>query len=386
MPNDDLTNLVRDFSLERWPTELWQALAELVRQAHDPDRKTPPAVLIKGQKYADYLFRLSETRQVFNQGLLEMEKAGLIAFKRQPNSSLVATRVWAQENSVEILEALITEFSPLEQGKRQKDAQRSQLIRELARVAITTYGPMGLRTLSHLILGRAHDLDWCTAPETLGLGPNELWIQSDPITYGASIVRIAGRLSLHTPSAVFEDRWERPGHYLWPWEIEVARVKALGKRLILIENIYPFWEMMSRQQGENITLICFHGEWRLFVGRTSPLVQFLQKIYTHFPGLETLIWCDPDPGGLRMATVAYDLVVELGGQPHFWRMEDQVLAQLETLVLAEPKLQPLEEPDSNGLDTTKIHPELHPLLNEIVQRKQKGEQEALVYIKRDEGI
>lgn len=56
-----------------------------------------------------------------------------------------------------------------------------------------------------------------------------------------------------------------------------------------------------------------------------------------------------------------------------------MLVQLETLILAEPKLQPLEEPDLNGLDTTKIHPEPYPLFNEIFLHPQKREQEALVY-------
>lgn len=110
----------------------------------------------------------------------------------------------------------------------------------------------------------------------------------------------------------------------------------------------------------------------------STFSTFLKQIYRAYPNLETWIWCDPDFAGLKIATKVHQLVLRLGGQPQFWLMDDTVLDQLAMIILAETKLQAMDEQEAFAFSNTTVHPELHPLANAIQGRHQKGEQEGLV--------
>jgi hypothetical protein len=240
--------------------------------------------------------------------------------------------------------------------------------------AIAHYGPMGLRTLSHIALGDSHALD-----QRLDLvaGLPDIWVQPDAQVKGANLVRVAG-LQASSPWGMYPNHWKRPGLFLWEWEIDQLKLLSMGQRLALIENPYPFWELMEKWAGQNVTLVCLHGETlggHAIAG--TALGRFLTLACAYTPGIETIIWRDPDPSGLVIACNAYRFVEELGAKPRFWMMGGDTLDRIEEIVLAERKLQSLSDKDRAMLEAT-VHPDLTPLHTAMRAREAKGEQEALV--------
>lgn len=249
---------------------------------------------------------------------------------------------------------------------------------DLLEQAIQKHPSIGLRTAAHLAFGNSHALDNVVLPSQY-----TIWTQVDAVVNGCNIVRAAGKLRLQSSkreNVTLGDRWHRPGHFIWEHDfVDTPTRISTGQRLILIENPYPYWELLCRWRGQSVTLVCIHGETLQMPGENfaGALNSFLKWIYQTAPQLETLIWCDPDPAGLVIANNAHRLVSQMGGQPRFWMMEQDVLARLESLVLAEQKLQPLTDQD-RALLKRDLHPDLIPLAAEIERRGLKGEQEALI--------
>jgi hypothetical protein len=205
-------------------------------------------------------------------------------------------------------------------------------------------------------------------------------LQPDALVQGSNVVRLGGRLALTTEQARYGDVWLRPGHFLWDWEAEQVQVQAVGQRLLLIENSYPYWELLGRWAGEDVTLVCIHGETRHRTELGSALHDLLARIYAFAPGLPTYIWCDPDPGGLAIAANAYTAVNGLGGRADFWLMDEQALNHIENLVLAPEPLRPLTGRESIELAHRSLPAALEPLRAALLRRNQKGEQEALALV------
>ena len=196
--------------------------------------------------------------------------------------------------------------------------------------AVDRHGPLGLRTLAHLAAGDTHTRNGFKQASDIGLSPDEVWFQPDAQVQGANVVRLGGRVALTSAGGHMVDIWQRPGHFLWDWQAADVSLAAVGSRLLLVENPYPFWELLARWAGQDVTLVCIHGETRHRVDLGPALGQLLAKIYTLAPGLPTYIWCDPDPGGLAIAANAYTAVNGLGGRADFWLMDEQALSHIET--------------------------------------------------------
>ncbi|MBE7467645.1 MAG: DUF2399 domain-containing protein [Anaerolineales bacterium] len=365
--------IVQHGELEFWPDELWQILQTLVRQTHQVNRARQPQIRITKKNCPKYTSP-SNDRAEFHQALQLLEQVGVIQIDWLPNASQFVEKIRLINEGQEILNELINTyfpFIPKEERKTLSAQDWDKLIQ-----TVNKYGTLGLRTASHITFGNSHRLDNIRLPNDLGI-----WEYQDVTVEGANIIRAAGRMSLVTPYGAFNDRWDisgHPGHYLWPWDIQNLTVQAIGQCLILIENPYPMWELMARWKNQDITLVCLHGF--ATISRSSILATFLDHIYQAFPNLETWIWCDLDPNGLIIANYAYDLVNQLGGRPKFWLMDEAVLEQLEEIILADTKLQILEEEkkDYQILRDFHFNSSLQPLANALLNRRQKGEQEGLV--------
>lgn len=247
----------------------------------------------------------------------------------------------------------------------------------LVRQATEKYGPLGLRTAAQIAFGDSHRLD--AYRDDPKLSQFNVWHQPDiKPPAGTNLVRVAGKMHLENQWRGFRACWQLPGHFLWDWDVTHLTVKSIGQRLVLIENPYAMWELMLRWQVEDVTLACIHGETLHAVDLDSAFSTFLKQVYQAYPNLETWIWCDPDLAGLKIATKVHQLILRLGGQPQFWLMDDTVLDQLASIILAETKLQAMDEQEAFALSNTTVHPELHPLAKAIQRRNQKGEQEGLV--------
>jgi hypothetical protein len=214
----------------------------------------------------------------------------------------------------------------------------------------------------------------------VGLSADDLWLQPDAQVQGSNVARLGGHIALTTDQARYGDIWLRPGHFLWDWEARQAQIAAVGSRLILIENSYPYWELLNRWAGEDVTLVCIHGETRHRTELGSALRDLLARIYAFAPGLPTYIWCDPDPGGVAIAANAYVAVTGLGGSAGFWLMDEQALSHIEHLVLAPEPLRPLTDRESVELAHRSLPAALESLRAALLRRNQKGEQEALALV------
>ena len=196
--------------------------------------------------------------------------------------------------------------------------------------------------------------------------------------------RLGGNLSIQTPYTTYSIRWTPPGHFIWSWDIDemIPDSLSVGSKILVIENPYAYWHMLKHFAGQDWTLICLHGETRQpgFLGEDADLHRILKLIVTRAPHAVFEIWCDPDPGGLVMATNAMDIIKNIGGKASFCMMDDKTLNRIESLVIADNKLLPLDENDVSILQIGPIHTDLLPLANEIKRRQQKGEQECLAMV------
>ncbi len=356
---------------ELWPDELWKLLHALQKQTTQPNRKYQPQINITGKNCPKYVSP-SGDRLEFHEGLKTLERKGVVQIEWQDNASEFVKKVRLITDQDEEFNRFLCDHSPFVL----KDISDKPLPIDWSILHRVTdkYGQLGLRTASQIAFGKSHRLDNINLPDSLNL-----WQQPDPKIEGAGVIRLAGKMALKLPYAVFYDRWDIPGLYLWEWDIRNLDIQGIGKSLFLIENPYPMWELMRRWVRRNVTLICLHGFEN--VSRTSVLASFLERVYLKFPHLNTQIWCDPDPQGLKIATYTHQLVSLLGGQGQFWLMDENIFESLENIILADTKLQHLDRDTEDyqilgNLDM--LHPDLHPLANVLQKRNQKGEQEALV--------
>lgn len=368
-------HLVREGKPELWPQELWQLLIVLLQRAQESGNVS--LVHINSKRCPTYTSALGDNHEDFNQGLHALSAHNVLIVQWLSNG---ATAKWVRLNAGQqnLLEQIVTEFSPipikLKQLAPNVDQEREKLEKVIAR-----HGSLGQRTVAHLGFGDSHYFDGRQLPTNCD---EHIWVQADAKVEGANLVRVAGELTLETLTASFHSTWERPGHYLWEWDIARCNPDQIkvGKKLLLIENPYPYWELLSICKNSPITLACLHGEtlWDHETKLGQTIAIFLQKIYQAAPGLETWIWCDPDPSGLLIASNAYKLVQTLGGTPYFWMMGTDILSRIEDLVYGQSKLKPISAKDRELLMFKNIHPGLQPLANVIMERGLKGEQEGLV--------
>ena len=359
---------------EYWPQELWNVLTELWEQSRQDNRSRTPQVRITNVKCPEYASPTGDIREEFNTGVRTLVDAGLIRAEWQRNASSFVTKIRLQNDQLETLEKLLDEFGHLPRSKDQTNVEET---RRLVQVAFERYGILGLKTLSQIAFGDSKQLTANTLIAS-DISPDTYWVQPDAVTIGASVVRVGGLVQLSGSTASYLPRWELPGHYLWDWEIANLTVETIGNCLYLIENPYPMWELMRRFANLPIAFACVHGETQFELGDESALAICLKKIYAHSPGLETFIWCDPDPAGLNIANNAYALVEALGGKPRFWLMNGDVLGYIESMVIAEQRLKTLDEPRRHMLEKLKLNQELESLRQVILTKGAYGEQEALV--------
>jgi hypothetical protein len=240
------------------------------------------------------------------------------------------------------------------------------------------YGQLGLRVASHLAFGNSHALDNIVIPDPFR---SMVWTYSDPIAKGASVVRAGGMIHIETPFTSHLPKWNVPGHYLWPWEVETIQIEKfeVGQRILLIENPYVYWHILQKITDKDTLLVCLHGETRQpgLLREDASLNYFLRCIVNRNPNAVIQIWCDPDPGGLVMASNAYETIQKLGGNSTFLMMNSNTLEMIEELVVFPSKLQPLDDSDLQTLKSAQLHPDLQGLALEITRRGLKGEQEGL---------
>jgi len=378
MPDNPYTDLIRSTNPELWPDELWRVLLTLLQRAQETT--ATPRINITARLCPVYASPLGDNHDEFNRGLQALAAHQVLTVEWLSNG---ASARWVRLNAGQqsVLEQLAGEFGPKPANAKKLPLDASAE-REKLEKTIIRYGDMGLRTAAHLGFGDSHYFDGRQPSTNCG---GRLWAQADAKVEGANLVRVAGKLALETPSVSFRSTWERPGHYLWEWDIARCDPKHLevGRKLVLIENPYPYWELLPFCSDAPITFVCLHGEtlWDHETNLGKALGLFLQKVYQAEPGLETWIWCDPDPAGLLIASNAYRLAQSLGGAPRFWMMEEDILTRLELLVLVQPKLKSITEKDAQLLTSSAIHTDLQPLAFEIRERGLKGEQEGLI---RDE--
>ncbi len=363
-----------------WPAELWRILRELADQSQQPNRRLQEQVRLSQTKCPQYFSPVEyDVRRTFNEGLRDLDIAGIIRVEWARNSSSRATRIRLLDAGR--LELILEQYGPDFVHRANRAPFDMARFMERAQAAFDRWGPMGLRTLAHITLGDSHALDGNgTVVRLLNESSERVWTQVDAVTQGANVVRVAGQISLVLPEMTYGPRWTRPGHYVWEWDVETLGIENVGARLILIENPYPFWEILSRHAQGKDTLVCLHGETRHHRALDSALAMLLVRFFQFRPGLETLIWCDPDPGGLVMATHAFHFVEAHGGIPRFWRMASDVLSQIESVVLADAKFQPLDEDERVELESEHIHAHLDGLRRAILERGIKGEQEGLALL------
>jgi hypothetical protein len=357
------------------PDDFWRLIQKLAYSESDR-----PAARITEKQFPDYCSPQSKNRTAFNTGLGLLSNAGVCRVVWESNASRFATQVQllgGREPLLTLLRRHHPELLRLEKAER--EIPHGPIYQVLER-----YGPLGLRTASHLAFGDSHRLE---SIDITKMGIANLWAQPDVIVQGSSVVRIAGRFRLDGTTFTCKDTWTPPGHILWRWQLdEVGRASiTTGSRLMLIENPYPYWELVKRWAGEDITFICLHGETRhgSIVESDAALPVLLAKIFENAPGLSTGIWCDPDPGGLAIASHAYNLVKQSGGQPFFVGMVEETVEWIRAIVLSELPFLKLEEKERAELESSNYHPFLHKLRNWMLESGTKGEQEGLVILEEE---
>jgi hypothetical protein len=359
-----------------WPTELWSVLVQLHDQSQQENRSLQPQVTIYAKGCPEYLSSRSQTRDAFNAAVIELERDGMITIEWLPNAGHVITKLRLNIDRADNLKAFLEQAGKLRVPKKRSPRQIEQW-RAQAAVAVSRFGSLGLKTLSQIITGNTKTL-LPSDLELLGLTPAQCWVQPDITVHGANLVRVAGDIELESATQTCRPRWDVPGHFIWDWNIDALRVECIGTRLILVENPYAMWELMRRFPNGSTAYLCLHGETHFESSLDSTLGRLLAKVYTHTPRLETWIWCDPDPAGLRIANHAHDLVQKLGGQSRFWQMDAGALDRLTRLILVSEHLRSVDEKPLRTFAELNLHPDLEPLRQAILQRRAGGEQEALV--------
>ena len=240
------------------------------------------------------------------------------------------------------------------------------------------YGRLGLRIAAQIAFGDSHYLDGAEIPTPY---KDMIWIIPDAIPNGANIVRLGGKISLSTPYSIFSERWAVPGHFLWSWDIAeiLPRSVCTGDQILLVENPYVFWHLLNEMKEQEFGLVCLHGETRHspLLGEDADLFRLLQLILSQKNKPSVSIWCDPDPGGLIMASNAKEIITRIGGDAAFLMMGEDALTRIEEISLSGHPLLLLTEKDRAMLRTAPIHNDLLPLAREIEKRSCKGEQECL---------
>jgi hypothetical protein len=199
-----------------------------------------------------------------------------------------------------------------------------------------------------------------------------LWACADVVAAGSSVARAGGVIAMRSPWTQYGPRWVLPGHYLLESEVQYLTVERTGRALVLFENPYVMWHWMKVGQEWPVTFACLHG-YEFVSKRDTALTLWLRAVYACAPGLPSLICCDPNPDGLKLATHAHRLAADLRGHPVFGMMDGDILERLEHLVRAPDKLRPLA-----GELAEILHPHLKALAGAMRQRQGMGEQEALV--------
>ena len=243
------------------------------------------------------------------------------------------------------------------------------------------YGRLGLRIASQLAFGNSHAIDNLKIPDAYR---DKIWVWRDAVPSGANVIRLGGCLSIQTPYASYSNRWIPPGHFLWSWDVDEIFPDKLkvGSKILVVENPYAFWHLLSYFAEQDWMLVCLHGETRQsgFLDADADLHRLFQLIVNNCPQATFQIWCDPDPGGLVMATNAIEIIQNIGGKASFCMMDRSALDRIESLVISDQKLLPLDDQDVSILKRGPIHKNLMPLAQEIQKRQQKGEQECLALV------
>jgi hypothetical protein len=243
------------------------------------------------------------------------------------------------------------------------------------------YGRLGLRIAAQLAFGNSHALDAITIPIEY---KDNLIFWRDAIPSGANIIRVGGRVSFKTPYATFSERWAPPGHFIWSWDISELLPETLkvASKILVVENPYAYWHMLTHLAGQDWTLICLHGETRQsgLMNEDADLFRLVQLMVKSVLQPEFKIWCDPDPGGVVMATNMRSVIERAGGRATFCMMDECVLDKIESISLADEKLLVMNEIDNRILHSGPIHKDLTPLSFEMGRRQKKGEQECLALV------
>ena len=364
----DQLNILQSGKPDLWPVEFWQLIVQLAERA----KETPqPRISLSNSTTPDYISPVSDIQYEFNLALTTFEKLGILEIRWKGDRGGQAAWIRLRVGEGESLDSVIENYSPVlpQQRVRSQYLDWSQV-----HEAVRRYGSLGLRTAAHIAFGSSHSLDTISLPSEF---ENKVWIQPDAIPVGSDVIRVGGLLEFISPSGKFTERWSRPGHYIWDWDVEDLQIEKIGHTLILVENPYPYWELLARLKGLPISLICIHGETRHHDAAQSALGNVLARIYQKKPQLDTYIWCDPDPGGIFIADNAYRLVKKMGGNARFLKMGIEVIDELNGVLLSKESVRPISQPEKEWLIKMNVHPELLPLAKLMLSKEVKGEQEAL---------
>ena len=365
----DQENILQSGKPDLWPLEFWQLVIQLAERSK---ATAQPRISLTNSITPHYVSPISDIDYEFNLALSTLEELRIIEIRWVAGPGSQAAWIRLQPGKGGELESIIENYAPLQPQQRLKS---QDLDWELVRKSLQRYGTMGLRTVSHIAFGSSHTLDTISLPLEF---TNQVWTQPDAVPVGSDVIRVGGLLEFTSSSGRFTERWSRPGHFIWAWDIEDLEVETVGQKLLLIENPYPYWELIARLKGSPISLVCLHGETRHHDAYQSALSNILAKIYKKHPDLDTYIWCDPDPGGIFIASNAAQLVKKLGGRAQFMNMGPEVFDELGEVLLSEKSVQPISQAEKDWLKRTDIHPDLQPLVRLMIEKEIKGEQEALV--------
>ena len=364
----DQSNLLQSGKPDLWPHEFWQLIHQLAERAQVTSQ---PRISLTNSNCPKYVSPVSDIHYEFNLALVTLEGLGIIEIRWLAEPGSQAAWVRLQLGKEENLKNIIKNYSPLQVQQKVKSQDFDWGFVESA---YQRYGRLGLRTMAHIAFGASHSLDTISIPPEF---ENKIWLQPDAISIGSDLIRVGGLLEFTSPSGKFTERWSRPGHYIWDWDIAELQIGAIGQKLLLVENPYPYWELFARLKDQSVSLICIHGETRHHHAQQSALGKILGYIYQKYPNLDTYIWCDPDPGGVFIASNAARLVQKMGGRSQFFKMDPGVFDRLEEVLLSKKSTRPISQPEKDWLQSTEIHPDLLPLAKFMFADGLKEEQEGL---------
>jgi len=145
----------------------------------------------------------------------------------------------------------------------------------------------------------------------------------------------------------------------------VAQVRAEAARVVCVENLTPFYELV-RREGQGLAALCL---W----GNPSPASRHLLRCLADGlpPDVPLLLWADVDYGGLNILA---QLRQQVSARFAPYRMD------VETLEAHAHWAHPLTSTDERNLARLSHHPALadvHPLIDHMLRRGIKLEQEAV---------